>query len=300
VPDPFEVPMDPRVRAALETAHQRFGSRPNVIGIDYGIKLKGRGRKPYMAIRIHVPEKIPKGRLSRREKFPQYLLGVPVDVIEAVYEDNQAARLAAVDPINPGVSVGALGGGTGTLGLLVEDSTDSQPLLLGCAHIFGTTGPATIIQPGGADGGTAADAIGTWLRADRDTDSAVAVRQGARVFDPQILEAPGPITGLRFPQVGDVLEKSGRTTGITVGLVTAVVPSFVGLKSVITLMRPSPDQPLCDFGDSGSVWYDRDTGEAVALHCKSGAAQGKPNAYAIATILMHVVQRLNVRLPGGV
>jgi len=310
VPDPFVYRFDPsdKPRAALEIAIARFRARPEVTGIDLGFEIKSGKHTKRLAVRIHVREKVGRRHLTPRERFPDHILGVPVDVIAAVYEDHHVfdpARQTAVPIIRPGLSVSALNGDTGTLGLLVEDITDGKQLILGSAHVFGRApdpqgGMTPIIQPGRADGGGAPDAIGTLLRSDRGTDTAVAVATGARPFDSHILGAANDVTGLRHPQRGDILEKSGRTTGITRGFVDSIVREFAGLQFVMRLVPlPGADGPICDFGDSGSVWYDPGTGEAVAIHCKGGSTPTQANAYAIATSLIYATQALGVRLPPG-
>src|SRR6266850_5761401 len=167
--DPFAYQYDPRdrPRAALDVALARFRARPEVTGIDLGFKIKAGRHQKVVAVRIHVREKVRRSHLTPRELFPKQLLGVPVDVIEAVYHDHLAfdpARQTHVTPICPGVSVGADGGATGTLGLVVEDVVDGRPLLLSAAHIFAPTVDSrpgdALLQPGPADGGGAADAMG--------------------------------------------------------------------------------------------------------------------------------------------
>jgi hypothetical protein len=48
---------------------------------------------------------------------------------------------------------------------------------------------------------------------------------------------------------------------------------------------------LCDFGDSGALWVDHDTGSPVALH--TGQA---PNGDAIAVLLSTVLATLRLKL----
>lgn len=309
-PDPFAYMHDPndRPQAALEIANSRFRARPEVCGIDIGFKIQGGKHTAVVAVRIHVKEKVSVRHLTPRERFPKVILGVPVDVIAAVYEDHHAfdpARQTRVPVISPGVSVSSMDGDTGTLGLMLEDVVDGRSVVLGAAHVFAPSlasrpGETAIIQPGRADGGGTQDAACVLHRFDESTDTAVAAVLGGRPFTPHILGAARDVSGCRHPRLGDVLEKSGRTTGITRGRVDGIAQEFAGLHYVIRLVAlDGATGPLCDFGDSGSVWYDPTTGEAVAVHCKGGSAPTMDNAYAIATSLIYATRNLGVRLPGS-
>src|SRR6185295_3572889 len=100
---------------ALATALARFGSRAGVTGVDLGFKIKGGRHTRQLAIRIHVREKLADRYLTGRERFPRRVLGVPVDVIQAVYEphDFDPLRQVRVAVVRAGVSVGTLTGPTG-------------------------------------------------------------------------------------------------------------------------------------------------------------------------------------------
>lgn len=289
---------------ALATAVARFGSRPGVTGIDLGFKIKGGRHTRLLSIRIHVREKTAARYLSGRERFPRRILGVPVDVIEAVYEPHpfDPQRQARLPVVQPGVSVGTLEGPTGTLGLLAMDVVDGSELVLGSAHVFAPSVDARpgdpVLQPGRVDGGGPQDTIGVLHRIDEPTDSAVALAMGSRPFAAGIVQGPPAVTGLRYPRLDDVLEKSGRSTGVSRGRIDGMALTFAGLRFVFRLVPLDGDtQPLCDFGDSGAVWYDPLTGEAVGLHCKGGDTPHRVNAYAIATSLPHAMASLGARLP---
>jgi hypothetical protein len=298
---------DDRYRRAFADATARFGARADVSGIDIGFRIRDGRQRPDVCIRIHVREKFDVSRLTKRELFPKTIRGVPIDVIQAVYERHDSfdpARQTAVEPVQPGVSIGALDGPTGTLGLILEDVVDNARVLLSAGHVFAPSEQASpgdpVLQPGRADGGVLQDTVGALHRLDEATDSAVAAAFGARVFSTQILGATYAVPGLRYPQLGDILEKSGRSTGMSQGRVDGIAPQFGALRFVFRIVPlEGDDEPLCDFGDSGAVWYDPATGEAVGLHVMGGDTPFRSNAYAIATSLIYATQRLGVRLPGS-
>ena len=75
------------------------------------------------------------------------------------------------------------------------------------------------------------------------------------------------IRSFRAPRVGDVLEKSGRTTGTTRAVVINERRPADGLPTAFILGRlPGESDPISCEGDSGAIWYDPETREGVGLH----------------------------------
>jgi hypothetical protein len=101
----------------------------------------------------------------------------------------------------------------------------------------------------------------------------------ARVLDGveacgEILGIP-KVAGIEEPAVGMRLLKAGCVSGITEGLVTAIAGDLVE----ITLCTGHPaDSVLCEPGDSGALWINRENVKAVALHqegTRSGGLKAK-------------------------
>jgi len=89
-------------------------------------------------------------------------------------------------------------------------------------------------------------------------------------------------------EVGMRVVKSGAATGVTIGVVAEVTPML------ITIEKPteSPaDYVLSDLGDSGAVWLDAQTGNAVGLHFTR-----QDHAIAYARPLRNVLGDLRLRL----
>lgn len=88
--------------------------------------------------------------------------------------------------------------------------------------------------------------------------------------------------------VGMRVRKSGAATGVTTGIVTEVTDTL------ITIERP-PDIPdtevLSDRGDSGAIWIDVQTGDAIGLHFS-----GRDSDTAYARPLGSVLRALGLRL----
>lgn len=137
---------------------------------------------------------------------------------------------------------------------------------------------------------------------DADGDAAVAW------LTPEPTQLPvklGSFTGTRRAQEGDILAKVGASSGLTRARVTACGPfPLVFSQRVITInaiqLEPLDEQPqhqtICAAGDSGSVWFDEKTNQAVALHFA-----GQPNPFvgpvnAQAADIGTVLMRLNLSI----
>ena len=93
------------------------------------------------------------------------------------------------------------------------------------------------------------------------------------------------IRSFREPVVGDILEKSARTTGTTRARVAAVERPAAELTNAFILERLSGDtEPISCDGDSGAVWYDPETLEGVGLHHGGEPEAGKTVAVSLILI----------------
>jgi hypothetical protein len=294
----------PKVWNAYQMALARFGQRPDVTGVDIGFKYRRGKRLAQVVIRIHVREKFLKSHLAKREKIPLTIGGVPTDVIQATYVDAACfdpARAAVVNPLQPGVSVGRAGGGTGTIGLIVTDKVGGKKAILSCRHILASgSSPRPgdpILQPGPGDGGKAADQVATLERVHTPTDSGIALLTLQRPHVPAQFGSGVTVVGTRYPQLGDVLEKSSRTTGVQRGLVDGI-GVFEGLKFSFHLVPEVPDGEcqISEPGDSGAVWYDPVTLQAVGLHAKGEPSGSNLQDYAIATSVKKIEGLLNIKV----
>jgi hypothetical protein len=220
----------------------------------------------------------------------------PIDVIEASYAPSETSapaeledlvgleRTTEFDPLVGGISVGNPRITAGTLGAIVWDRTDCSVCMLSNWHVLAGADAAAvgeaIWQPGRADGGTAADTVATLrrFRLDADMDAAIARLNGTRGSSRDIIGL-NPIPGIDNPALGMNVTKSGRTTGVTQGMIDGV--SWSGtinyqnhgpntFNNQIHIV-PRPPWPAVDYevsrgGDSGSVWINEATGRAVGLH----------------------------------
>ena len=309
---------------------RKYLHRENVTGVDVGFKYVDGQPTDTIAVRIHVKEKIAPTALAAAEVLPTEINGVPVDVIPAIYHINVApglgsarepdaameslvARLTPRDPIQPGISVGHQAVTFGTLGCFVRDKMTGKLCLLSNWHVLAGTANARpgdpITQPGRADGGRVGrHTIATLERMmlDKDGDAAIATLNGRRQIALEPFETGVVFSGLRMPQIGETLVKSGRATGVTfakvdgLGRYTLNYPagrrSIAGFKLVARQNGNPNNEEISAGGDSGSIWYSPDSREAVGLHF-AGETDPNPRAeHALACFATRVFSRLHIEL----
>lgn len=217
-------------------------------------------------------------------------------------------RTARIRPAPGGVSIGHFQITAGTLGVLARRG--GRPVILSNNHVLANQNAARvgdpILQPGPADGGRLQDTIarlvdfvpiqfherrlgplGRFLapllalvglgvkrlptgRVNL-VDAAVAEPIDARSVAPEILGI-GRVSRTRDPELGMRVRKSGRTSGITDGRVTALdatVEVDYGAQTAVFREQIVSDLPSKG-GDSGSLVVD-ETARAVGLLFAGGA-----------------------------
>lgn len=305
-----------RASAVKEEIAPRLLARPEVTGVGVGYRFVNGKRTSEVCIRVYVRKKLPKRDLRPEELLPESIDGVPVDVIEAVFEAHAGgANRVRHNLLQGGISAGAFVPGvfesTGTLGASVFDNESREDMVLSnwhvlCGRLSWSVGDP-VVQPGagrGGDGGAAGDVIAHLHRAaltDR-VDGAIARLTGDRFLLRKAL-ALGPVVEDGRATLGMAVRKEGRTTGVTEGTVTDVnatvnvngyPPSgFRTFLSQIVIQRDDGVTVALP-GDSGSVWIDP-ANRAVGLHFAGG-----PMTLAIANPIAAVLSALDISFVSGV
>jgi endonuclease G, mitochondrial len=287
-------------RQAMWAAARKYLYVPNVTCVDFGYPVRrGQLVENELAVRIHVREHIPEFALQaafaegKTVELPSEIDGFPVNKPEGVYTPDQFwgwglgwqqprpadPRARRSDPMRGGISVSTARGVYGTLGGLVFDRHTGAEMILSNWHVlvgewFARRGQP-IWQPGRGDGGTAVDAVATLTRdaMSVNLDAAVATLNGSRSLLNEQYELE-MASGARRPELGMVVVKSGRRTGITYGVVTTLDGvTRIRLGGVERIVRGffmiEPRQPLdvvSAAGDSGSFWLDNNNRHVVGLH----------------------------------
>lgn len=229
-----------------------------------------------------------------------------------------------VRPLRPGVSVANVDVTAGTLGAFVRiaeppvaGADATSVYALSNWHVLAGSPSArvgdVVVQPGPADGGSAPDdrvgALAALVPLEagvtQTVDAAVALLDDPTV-DPEY--PVGRITETAVALGGEAVGKSGRTTGVTAGRVTAIELDdvVVGYGDGLGALRfddqieveSTGDGPFSRGGDSGSLVY-REDGVALGLlfaGSETGGANGTGLTYCnpIGTVL----ERLGATLLG--
>jgi endonuclease G, mitochondrial len=314
-----------RARAAVKEAVRQHLFDPNVNLIDIGYRIQERDEgslAPEVTLRFHLHKKL---RGPQFESFaakqperviPVTLGGFPTDVIQSSYHLSLLTataqprprlignpRASLMNPMRGGISLSdAFAYGYGTLGGWVRDRATGDEMLLSNFHVLAGSGfarpGAAVLQPGRGDGGR--QTVATFVRHGmaRGVDAAVARLNDSRIPTTEQFQI-GDVTGVVEPQLGQGLIKSGRASGVTRGLVTAiegVVKLRYGasgerlIRHVCHIVPLTPGSQVSAPGDSGSFWLDADSHAAVGLHF---AGADRPE-YALAINMAQVEAALGV------
>jgi len=256
---------------------------PSVQGVGIGNKIVHRIASEERSLQVYVDRKLPEQFLRPEHRIPDEIEGVPTDVVEtgvfAIGRRFPPIYQRRVRPAPAGVSLGHYKVSAGTFGALVRHGGETY--LLSNNHVLANEGRGQVgdpvLQPGTYDGG----------RVDRDTiahlaefakldpeatnaiDAAIATPVVKDEVAPEILNI-GRVLGEAEPEIGMAVRKSGRTTRLTRGRVSATDVTlrvgYAGASLVFTdqfFIEGDPDR-FSGAGDSGSVIVDDDR-RAVGL-----------------------------------
>jgi endonuclease G len=258
---------------------------------------------------------------------------IPVDIIERSYEvhyeivaDPEADTLSKAvsdrkiyrsrqDPLMPGISISHVDGTAGTIGAIVYDNKSGKPCVLSNWHVLnGSSGKINdpIVQPGPYDDSSIDNNImGALLRSHLGVagDCALASISG-REFKEEIFGLLTTPKRVARVNLDDKVVKSGRTTGVTYGVVKRVEVTFkinysgMGEQLIGGFeIRPNPkklpnDGEISKGGDSGSLWMidngDTASNIAAGLHFAGETDQSPEAEHAIACNIDTVLKKLNI------
>jgi hypothetical protein len=156
-------------KAAKNQYKQELMRKPNVVAVGAGYKRVGGQQTDIPCVIVFVSQKVAAETLSGNQLVPEKVGEVPTDVVESGEIFAHQSRTGKYRPAPGGVSIGHRQVTAGTLGVVVRDSNSGERLILSNNHVLANSNSASqgdiILQPGSADGGTAAnDAIGSLLR----------------------------------------------------------------------------------------------------------------------------------------
>jgi endonuclease G len=325
--------IDPeRLKQAAREAADTWLDHPNVTSVGVGTKTEGGKPTGGLCIQFTVGRKItPEGLVAEGiPPLPTSItvdgVEIPTDVVERRYTPSwqlvpdavKDPRKLRQDPLVPGISISHPRGTAGTLGCIVYDRQEGRPHILSNWHVLqgehGQLGDA-IVQPGPFDDNRVdSNRAGVLVRSHLGLagDCAIARIEG-RGVEPDILDLGIAVARLGKPELGDRVVKSGRTTGVTWGIVTRIETTVklfygeeVGTRKIGGFeIGPDPDHPAAEQeiskgGDSGSAWLGLDpkgnpTDVMLGLHfggdSDTDAGEGD---FALACVAESVFKKLEI------
>ena len=262
---------------------------PGVVGVGVSRKMKSGIVMESPCIVVFVKRKMEGDRFK---SIPRQIEGVPTDVVESG-DPVLRSYSGRVRPLQPGYSISHPRSKTGTLGCFVRRSGGEQgAYILSNNHVLANNNAASrgdpIVQPGSADSGqspadTAAkleDFIPITAATPNIVDAAIAKPLGACECEIPGVGLPHGI--LKIKQTDLEVEKVGRTTGLTEGVICAFGASsgpheYEGVGNVFFTNQYVTSGMSSD-GDSGSLLVTKDDRLAVGLlyggHAKKGVPVG--------------------------
>lgn len=320
------------LRDFVRTRGPGFLQDPNVTSVGVGYKTVGGKRTSQLAVQFSVDEKVLPERveaLGSEPIPPSFTIDgvvVPTDVVQrkfsaeyrVVSESASPDRKRRVDAVVPGVSVGNVKVSAGTLGCVVYDKDSGVPYVLSNWHVLhgpdGAIGDA-VVQPGPHDDNRVDEnRMGTLVRSHLGAagDCAIASIEG-RTYQRDVIELAVPVEEIGEPALDDKVIKSGRTTGVTHGVVTRIhtltkinYGGTIGVREVggfeigIDPDHQPSDGEVSRGGDSGSVWlFKRPNGKTsrvmAGLHF-AGEGPDDPNEHAVACYPASIFEKLGITL----
>jgi len=311
------------ITQALQAKHNHARAllrKPGVVAVGVGYKRRVGRKTGDVAVVVSVVEKLPPHALATKDIVPYAVDDVPTDVIQTGPIRANNDRTGKWLPAPGGVSVGHKDITAGTLGCLVQSG--GETFILSNNHVLANSNAGQIgdavLQPGPHDGGTMDDQIATLhdyvpVHFDIELPGCSPVQRlvrllGLRIFQngPNLVDAAiakplagdlverrildvGEPAGMAEAELGLIVQKSGRTTGLTQGIVNQVAMTVQVLYG--TAIATFEDQVAGDLGndggDSGSVVLDMD-GRVVGLLFAGGEGVTIFNRFANVADLLGV------------
>ncbi|MFE9636956.1 DNA/RNA non-specific endonuclease [Streptomyces sp. NPDC006463] len=320
------------LRQFIRAKGPNYLTDPNVNSIGIGYRKKGGKQTKELTLQFTVGVKADGDELEALDTkpIPETIrvdgVDVPTDVLQRSYkpqflvvpEAETPGRKQRLDPIIPGVSVGHVKVSAGTVGAIVFDKSDGTRYVLSNWHVLhGPDGELgdVVVQPGAHDDNRIAqNRLGILKRSHLGMagDCAVATIED-RDADQRILELDVIPEELGEPELGDKVVKSGRTTGVTHGVVRRIETlaqidygGEVGLQNIGCFeIEPDPATPpangeVSQGGDSGALWMFKTgngrPGKVVAGLHFGGEGKFSPDEHALACLPRSVFEKLDISL----
>lgn len=263
-----------KIQAIKKKHEKKLLGFPNVVGVGIGEKVRGGIRTGRTSVKIYVEKKIPKIELAKKDLVPETISLAEESVETDVEEVGKITALSykgRYRPAPPGCSVGHYKITAGTFGCLVKERKSDQVFILSNNHVLANSNKAkrgdAILQPGPHDGGkNPQDRIASlekWeeIKFDGQTnliDAALAKPEKVNLVKSEIILI-GKIKGQEKARVGMKVQKTGRTTGYTIGVIRDINATIkVDYDGQVALFQNQiMTSAMSSGGDSGSLVLER-------------------------------------------
>lgn len=291
-----------------------------------------------LAIVVYVDQKLPESALAPKSIVPRSIGGLSTDVeedIDACFVHPSDGPLPAdstrVRPLRSGLSISLDSDHAGTLGFFARRNSDKKPILVSNYHVLfrnrGLPGVDfhTVLQPPIGTENQIAEVAGGKIGGPVDCAFAVLNEEGACCC----CKNPIPYQngtdvliykGIAKAKVGDIVSKTGRTSGQTFGKIVSIDKTINGpvdyseynlpdgssfnfdtlimvVKWDIAAATFVPNEPFSEKGDSGSALVN-ENGEIVGLHFLSYSTPTGDKNYSFAAHIETVETSLAMTVPG--
>ncbi len=272
-----------------EIYQEEILSRPNVIGTGIGRNEANSESTIIVFVEEKMPDEEVIQKYSAENLMPHKLDGVPIKVVEVGKIIKQGYQ-SRIRPIRPGYSIGHGSITAGTLGGFFKDK-DGDIVALTNNHVAAAENKASngdvIFQPGPMDAGRGTTRFSGWIEPAADLpyfgtlkrfvplnrsnnlhDSAIIKIHPSylKLINPIYPQIEKPMAGFANTQIGQNVQKCGRTTGYTKGKIIAQHGTFTigydfgGARFNDCIVATT----MSSGGDSGSLVFD-DNMNAVGL-----------------------------------
>jgi hypothetical protein len=338
-----------------EDVRRRLLAMRNVTNVGPGFKTVGGVITNQLAIVVDVERKLPRRGLGARDRVPPMINGVPTDVQPELdprfFRPAQqfAADSQRVRPLRSGISISTTGSEAGTAGFYARRNSDQAAVLVSNYHVFyrgrgmldASGEPHEVFQPPVGENNKIGKVVDGDIGGEIDAGIATLDEEGSscccmstigheNIVDGTLKNGQmvggkfvdnRPLTGITRAKVGDIVTKTGRSTGPTVGKIVSVTKSpsspipytdfdlpkgdsftFTNLIMVVAWDLVAndftPNLPFSDYGDSGSALVVED--KIVGLHFLGyhEKKQGKDVYYAFGCHVKAVEDKLKITVPG--
>jgi len=284
-------------------------NKQNVVGFGIGTKISKGKTTSKETLTVFVTNKMNIGDLSKNDLVPKSLGNVPTDVVEVgqVFAQSNPMLTKKIRPAEGGYSVGHYKITAGTIGTCVIDKNPSPGVpkkyyILSNNHVLANSNNANIgdpiYQPGPYDGGTKKCKIARlskFVPIDfkgkcNYVDAAIA--EGDLCDLDREVYWSGFVNEVDWAKVGDILHKTGRTTGHTTGRVLAINATInvnYGQGKVGKFCKQIITTDMSAGGDSGSLTIN-DKGQGVGLLFAGSST------ITVHNHLQYVMTLLNIKL----